>query len=101
MLQPVFMISGFFISVLGLAMLFPAFIDIYYYSKIWSPFITSSIITIFIGVSLLLSNQIVIKKITTKQAYLLTVISWFSLAVVGALPFYISGSTVSFIDALF
>lgn len=41
MWQPVLMISGYFISVLGLAMLFPAALDIYYSHAKWSLFILS------------------------------------------------------------
>ena len=40
MWQPVLMISGYFISVLGLAMLFPAAVDIYYTGNGWSHFFT-------------------------------------------------------------
>ena len=57
MWQPVLMISGYFISVLGLAMLFPAALDIYYSHAKWSLFITSSIVSVFIGLSLFLAEQ--------------------------------------------
>ena len=86
MWQPVLMISGYFISVLGLAMLFPAALDIITTGSNWSYFITSSIISVFIGLSLFLANNNKINKVTLQQAYLLTAISWFSVALLAAIP---------------
>ena len=57
MWQPILMISGYFISVLGLAMLVPAGVDIYYTQTNWSYFVTASIISLFIGLSLFLANN--------------------------------------------
>ena len=93
------MISGYFISVLGLAMLFPAALDIYYSHAKWSLFITSSIVSVFIGLSLFLANNSKIKNISLQQAYLLTVISWFSVTLLAAIPFMLYG--ISGADAVF
>ena len=101
MWQPVLMISGYFISVLGLAMLFPAGIDLYYKQSDWSPFITASIISIFIGMSLFLGNRTKIEKISIRQGYLLTVIIWVSICLLAALPFMLSGTTQNWADAVF
>lgn len=99
MWQPVLMISGYFISVLGLAMLVPAGVDIYYTQTNWSYFITASIISLFIGLSLFLANNNKIKNITQQQGYLLTCISWFSVALLASLPFILYGSSPA--DAVF
>ncbi len=101
MWQPVLMISGYFISVLGLSMLFPAAVDIYSSKQDWSPFITSAIISLFIGLSLFLGNHTKIEKITIRQGYLLTAISWVSLSLLAALPFMLSGTTQTWTDAVF
>lgn len=99
MWQPVLMISGYFISVLGLAMLFPAAFDIISTGSNWSYFITSSIISVFIGLSLFLANNDKINKVTLQQAYLLTVISWFAVTLLGAIPFMLHGTPAA--DAVF
>lgn len=98
MWQAVLMICGYFISVLGAAMLLPAAVDIYYGGHIWSSFVNSSIIAVFIGVSLYLSNRGEIKDMSIRQAYLLTVLSWSSVAILAALPFVFYG--VKPIDAI-
>ena len=101
MWQPVLMISGYFISVLGLAMLFPAAVDIYYTGNGWSHFFTSAIISLFLGLSLFLANRSKIEKITLRQGYLLTVISWFSIAFLAAFPFLLYGVCDNLADAVF
>lgn len=99
MWQPVLMICGYFITVLGIAMLFPAAVDIYYSRLNWSVFIGTSIIAVFVGLSLFLANRGRIKDISIQQAYLLTVLSWVSVTVMAAVPFVFYG--VSWPDALF
>ncbi len=99
MWQPVLMICGYFVSVLGIAMLFPAAVDMYYSQTNWSIFITSSIVSMFVGLSLFLANRGKIKEITIQQAYLLTVLSWVSVAILASLPFIFYGT--GWVDALF
>lgn len=92
MWQPVLMISGYFISVLGLTMLIPAGMDIYDTGSNWSYFITAAIISLFIGLSLFLANNCKIRNITLQQGYLLTAVSWFSVALLAATPFLLYGT---------
>ena len=99
MWQPVLMICGYFITVLGVAMLIPAAVDIYYSGVNWSIFINSSIVAIFIGLSLFLANRGKIKEITIRQAYLLTVLSWGAVALLAAVPFVFYGTPIA--DAIF
>ncbi len=101
MWQPVLMINGFLISILGIAMLIPAGMDVWADRHEWSPFLSSALFTLFVGLALFLSNRREIKRITLQQGYLLTVVSWTSLIVLGALPFLFSGATDNFSVALF
>lgn len=95
------MINGYLISILGLAMLIPGALDVYTYKTGWSYFFTSSLISIFIGVSLFLANRLAVKKITLQQGYLITVVSWVSLTLLATMPFMFWGTTEYFADALF
>ncbi len=101
MWQPIFMISGYFMSILGVSMLVPAVVDIYYTRQDWSPFITSAIISLFIGVSLYLGNRTKIEKISIRQGYLITAISWFALSLLSSLPFMLTETTQNWADAIF
>lgn len=101
MWQPVLMISGYFISVLGLAMLFPAALDVYDTGNSWSPFFSSSIIALFLGMSMFLANKIRIDKVSLQQGYLLTVVSWFSVTLIASIPFILYGTVENWADAVF
>ena len=101
MWQPVLMISGYFISVLGLAMLFPAALDIYDTHSSWSPFLSSAMISLFLGMSMFLANKTRIDKVSLQQGYLLTVVSWFSVTLIAAIPFMMYGTVDNWADAIF
>ncbi len=101
MWQPVFMISGYILGILGLIMLIPAGLDFWKYEKIWSPFVPSAMVTIFFGFSLFLSNYTKVEKISLKQAYLVTVVSWCVVGVFATLPFLFSNSHYEFVDVFF
>lgn len=101
MWQPVLMINGYLVSILGLAMLVPAGWDILYEKMSWSPFLSSALGTLFLGMAMFLANRTTISKITLQQGYLLTSMSWISLILLGAVPFLVSGVTGNFSNALF
>lgn len=101
MWQPVLMISGYILGILGVIMLIPAGFDLAQDSKQWSHFISAAVITMFVGISLFLANRTKIERITLKQGYLLTATSWILSALFAALPFILFKSAPSNIDAVF
>lgn len=101
MWQPVFMISGYILGILGLVMLIPAGFDMSETGDDWSPFISAAMITVFFGFSLFLSNYTKIERITLRQGYLVTFVSWVLVCVFASLPFILHHSTNSITDALF
>lgn len=101
MWQPVLMIDGFILSVLGLTMLIPAAFDIYERHLLQSPFLIAAFLTIFIGVSLFLANRVRINRISLKQGYLVTCACWVSVAVFASVPFYLYGIGGNAASALF
>lgn len=101
MWQPVFMISGYILGILGLIMLIPAGLDFMEYETIWSPFVPSAMVTVFFGFSLFLSNYTKVEKISLKQAYLVTAVSWCAVGAFATLPFLFSKSHYEFTDVFF
>ncbi len=101
MWQPVLMINGFILSILGVSMICPAIVDIYDNNTNWSPFITSMLVTMFIGLSLFLSNRVKIANISLRQGYLVTATCWISVSLFASIPFVISGSIVDIASAIF
>ena len=86
--------------ILGLSMIIPVLIQLVY-SESDSGFIVSGLATIIFGMLFYLSNLDHDKKINLQQAFLLTSLSWLSIAIFGSLPFIFSEINLSLTDAFF
>ena len=62
MWQPVLMINGFLVIIIGLAMLLPAIYDVVFTNVIWSPFLTAALISLFLGLAMFLGNRMRIEN---------------------------------------
>ncbi len=98
--KTVFFTLGILLIILGVAMMVPVVFQLIY-NEFDSTFITSGIITITFGVLFFLSNIDHLKLINTQQAFLLTALSWLSIATFGSLPFFFSGLNLSITDSFF
>ena len=81
-------------------MVIPIIIQVIY-NQLDSSFIGAGIITIIFGVLFFLSNLSHEKKLNLQQAFLLTSLSWISIAIFGSLPFIFSNLELSITDAIF
>ncbi|MDC3030275.1 TrkH family potassium uptake protein [Candidatus Pelagibacter sp.] len=81
-------------------MLIPIIIQ-FFYSEIDSSFFGASIVTIIFGTLFFLSNLDHDRKLNLQQAFLLTSLSWLSIAIFGSLPFIFSNIEFSFTNAFF
>lgn len=98
--KTVFFIIGVLQIILGIFMAIPILLQLVL-GEIDSSFITSSVITLVFGILFVLSNLDYNKKINLQQAFLLTTLSWLTVAIFGALPFYFSNLSLSFTDSFF
>ena len=71
------------------------------YKEVDSSFFGASIVTIIFGTLFFLSNLDHDKKLNLQQAFLLTALSWLSIAIFGSLPFVFSNINFSFTNAFF
>jgi len=81
-------------------MFIPFFVQIVYGQQN-STFLSSAFVTSFIGILLILTNREENKKLNLQQAFLLTSLSWLSVAIFGCLPFLLSDLNLNFIDSFF
>jgi len=81
-------------------MVIPIIIQVIY-NQLDSSFIGAGIITIIFGILFFLSNLNHDKKLNLQQAFLLTSLSWISVAIFGSLPFIFSSLELTITDALF
>ena len=98
--KTVFFTLGVLQIILGLSMIVPILTQ-FIYNQIDPGFISSGIVTIIFGVLFFLSNLDHDKKLNLTQAFLLTALSWLSIAIFGSLPFIFSNIELSFTDAFF
>jgi trk system potassium uptake protein TrkH len=98
--KTVFFTLGILQIILGIFMFVPIIIQ-FLYSEVDSSFFGASIVTIIFGTLFFLSNLDHDKKLTLQQAFLLTALSWFSIAIFGSLPFVFSDLDFSFTNAFF
>jgi len=98
--KTVFFTLGILQIILGIFMLIPIIVQ-FFYKEIDSSFFGSSIVTIIFGTLFFLSNLDHDKKLNLQQAFLLTALSWLSIAIFGSLPFIFSSIYFSFTNAFF
>ena len=98
--KTVFFTMGILQIILGISMLIPILTQIIY-SELDSSFIGAAIISIIFGVLFFLSNLNHDKKLNLQQAFLLTALSWLTIAIFGSLPFIFSNLELSITDSFF
>ena len=96
----VLMLLGHVIKYEMLLLFIPLFVSIYYGQGDTKAFIITILIMLPIYL-LLISIKIKNKKIYAKEGFLTVGLAWIIVSAFGALPFIISGSIPSFIDAFF
>ncbi len=98
--KTVFFTLGVLQIILGVSMGIPILVQ-FFFQELDSSFIGSSIICIIFGILFFISNLDHDKKLNLPQAFLLTALSWISIAIFGCLPFFFSNLEISITDSFF
>ncbi len=98
--KTVFFTLGILQIILGVSMFVPIIVQ-FIYAEVDSSFFGASIVTIVFGALFFLTNVNHDRKVNLQQAFLLTALSWLSVAVFGSLPFIFSTMEMSITDAFF
>ena len=88
------------LTIMGLTMLFPAFVSWLYNESDVSAFLFSASVTIFFGLPIWFLTR-KNRKLRNRDGFTIVTFSWIITAFAGALPFYYSGSIPIFTDAFF
>ncbi|MEO5373858.1 MAG: TrkH family potassium uptake protein [Alphaproteobacteria bacterium] len=99
--RPILLTVGILLTTLALGMLVPAAVDGYLGHHDWSVFLASSAVTMFAGLLLILGNRVSVHRLTVRQAFVLTTLSWVAVVLFAALPFIFSKLHLSVTDAIF
>ena len=98
--KTVFFLIGILLVVLGTSMLAPYFLQIILKEGSHS-FISSSFVTIFIGVLFILANLEKEFRLNLKQTFLFSSLAWIMVATFGSIPFLLSTQDFTFSEAFF
>ncbi|MDC3165979.1 TrkH family potassium uptake protein [Candidatus Pelagibacter sp.] len=98
--KTVFFTLGILQIILGVSMFVPIIVQ-FIYAEIDSSFFGASIVTIVFGALFFLTNINHDRKVNLQQAFLLTALSWLSVAIFGSLPFIFSSMEMTITDAFF
>ncbi len=98
--KTVFFLIGVLLIVLGISMLAPYILQVFFDERSHS-FISASFITIFIGVLFILANLEREFKLNLRQTFLFSSLAWIMIAAFGSLPFLLSDQNFTFSEAFF
>ena len=98
--KTVFFLIGILLIVLGVSMLAPYYLQIFF-SEGSHSFISASFVTIFIGILFILANLEKEFKLNLRQTFLFSSLAWIMVATFGSLPFLLSTQEFSFSEAFF
>ncbi len=95
-------IIGMLVLFLGMSMIFPLFIGLYYKDQSVFPLLKSMGISIFTGLSLILCfREAKVKHISHREGMAIVAIGWTAIGLFGAFPFYLGNEFSFFVDAFF
>jgi trk system potassium uptake protein len=100
-LRPIIFVLGILLSILAVAMVIPAIVDIAIGHKDWQVFLVAAFVTLFVGVSMMLTTRASLRRFSVRQAFVMTNLAWLVIAVFGALPFQFSELELDPVDAFF
>ena len=99
--RPILNILGLLLCIESFALLIPMCFDYINNNQDWKQFFFISCLTFFIGLVLNVGFKKEKMKINLRHAFLLTILSWFVIALFGSLPFIYSSSGLNFTNAFF
>ncbi len=96
----IFGLLGGLIFFFGLALLLPLAVAVFYNEPSQSAFLLTSLIATGGGIGLFLLCRPT-EELRVREAFLIVTLTWFTGALIGAFPFYLSGVLESFSDSFF
>ncbi len=100
-LKPIALVGGTVVCAVGFLLFIPMITEIIYQTESWQSYAVPILIYLIVGGSLVITNRNVELKISIKEAFIITVLSWILLGVLCAVPFIYTQTNLSVIDAFF
>ena len=100
-LKPIALVSGTVICAVGFFLFIPLITELIYKTESWQSYAVPILLYLIVGGSLVITNRNVDFKISVKEAFFITVISWILITILCAVPFLYTETDLGIVDALF
>lgn len=100
-LKPIALVLGTVICAVGFLLFIPLLTEIIYKTESWQAYAVPILLYLIVGGSLVIINKNIELKISIKEAFIITVLSWILLAILCAVPFVYTQSGLDIVDAFF
>ena len=100
-IKPVALVGGTIVCAVGFLLFIPLITELIYQTESWQSYTVPILLYLIVGGSLVITNRNIELKISIKEAFIITVLSWVLLAFLCAIPFIYTQLKLSIIDALF
>ena len=99
--KPIALVGGTVICAVGFLLFIPLITEIIYQTESWQLYAVPILLYLIVGGSMVITNRNVELKISTKEAFIITSLSWILLSVLCAVPFIYTQSNLSVVDSIF
>ena len=89
-LKPIALVCGTVVCAVGFLLFIPLITEIIYQSETWQSYAVPILLYLIVGGSLVITNKNTELKISTKEAFIITVTSWLLLSILCSIPFIYS-----------
>lgn len=99
--KPIALVAGTVICAVGFLLFIPLITELIYQTNSWQSYAVPILIYLIVGGSLVITNRNVELKVSTKEAFIVTTLSWILLSILCAVPFIYTQSNLSLVDSIF
>ncbi len=92
---------GILAAFFGVSMLLPAFVAWHYQTSLFSEFMTAGVIVSAIGLGMMRAAGKAPQSLSHRDGFLIVALAWVVLSLLGAVPFWTTGTANTVMDALF
>ena len=100
-IKPIALVGGTVVCAVGFLLFIPLITEFIYQTESWQSYAVPILLYLIVGGSLVITNRNVELKISIKEAFIITVLSWILLAILCAIPFIYTQLRLSVVDAIF
>ena len=100
-IKPIALVGGTVVCAVGFLLFIPLITELIYQTESWQSYAVPILLYLIVGGSLVITNRNVELKISNKEAFIITVLSWVLLAILCSIPFIYTQLKLTVVDAIF